>query len=184
MPHQRSTRRRVRDAIAHASVPCPAFFYFFSTICADSRWRGSYSSRIALNRADLRRLGLYRAKSPKWPIQAEIQKKRKRKRKRCKTHRLNLITNPKGPKLSHAFSLHSNFSSLSFISLCCVLSASLSLRHSATQSHTQSHSQLTLTLTRHNLTLNSLTTSPTHSQSQVSTLKLDPLSRVSTQVSN
>ena len=140
------------------------FFFFFSTTCADSRWRGSYSSRIALNRADLRRLGLYRAKSPKQPIQAEIQKKRKRKRKRCKTHRLNLITNPKGPKLSHAFSLHSNFSSLSFISLCCVLSASLSLRHSATQSHTQSHSQLTLTLTRHNLTLNSLTTSPTHSQ--------------------
>ena len=109
-----------------------------------------------MNGADSRQLEPYRAKLP---IQAKIKKKR------CKTHRLNLITNPKGPKLSHAFSLHSNFSSLSFVSLYCVavcstalclsvlcalLSASLSLRHSTTESRLNSHSHThTISLLTH-----------------------------------
>ena len=119
-----------------------------------------------LNWSDLRRLGPYRAKLSKRLIQAETPKKKKKK-KECKTHCLNLITNP------HAFSLHSNFSSLSFVSLCHVLcslplcavcssfclSVSKTLSHSATQSHTQSHSQLTRNLTDplsiSSLTLNS-----------------------------
>ena len=91
-----------------------------------------------------------------------------KKKKRCKTYRLNLITNPKRPKLSHAFSLHSNFSSLSFISLCChdlnslplcaVCSLPLCLWDTQPLNHTQSHSQLT-----HNLT-NPLSTSSLNSQ--------------------
>ena len=123
------------------------FFFFGFTTCANA----------AQTWADLHRLRPYRAKPP---IQDEIQKKRK---KRCKTHRLNLITNP---TLSHAF-FTSNFSSLSHSFLC---SLHLRLRSPSPLWDTQplGHTHI-LTLT--------LTSSPTHSQSrvlnssQVSTLK-------------
>ena len=66
------------DAVVRASVPRLAFFFlFFSTTRADLHRCDSNSGQIALNRADLRRLGLYRAKLLKWPIQDEIQKKKK-----------------------------------------------------------------------------------------------------------
>ena len=151
MPHPRPTRPNTATCegrrCSHVGATSSFFFFFFTTHSNATQTRDEW--------------GWF---TPTRAISGKTTDLGWNSKKRCKTHRLNLITNPKGPKLSHAFSLHSNFSSLSFVSLCCVLSASLSLRHSATQSHTQSHSQLTLTLTRHNLTLNSLTTSPTHSQ--------------------
>ena len=136
------------------------FFFFFSTTRAYSRRHSSDSGWIMLNWSDLRRLGPYQAKLSKRLIQAETPKKKKKKKKECKTHCLNLITNP------HAFSLHSNFSSLSFVSLChvlcslplCAVCSSFCLSVSKTLSHSITH----------NLTLNSLATSLTHSQSQVS----------------
>ena len=82
------------------------FFFFFH----DSSRHSSDFGWIALNWVDSRQLGPYRAKRQ---IQVEIKKKKK-----CKTHHLNLITNSKGPKLSHASSLHSNFSSLQLSLIC------------------------------------------------------------------
>ena len=54
-------------------------------------------SRLALTRLKSSRLGPYRLKPPKWPVQAETaesgrnsKKKKKKKKRRCKTHRLDL----------------------------------------------------------------------------------------------
>ena len=153
MPHLRPTRpntaTREGRRCSHVGATSSFFFFFYSRLTPTRL-------RLEMNGADSRQLEPYQAKLP---IQAKIQKKR------CKTHRLNLITNPKGPKLSHAFSLHSNFSSLSFVSLYCVavcstalclsvlcalLSASLSLRHSTTESRLNSHSHThTISLLTH-----------------------------------
>ena len=72
------TRRRARDAAAHASGrDVPRGFHVF---LADSRRCGSDSGRFTQNRVDS---GLNR---PNRTIQAEIQK-----RKSCKMHRLTYI---------------------------------------------------------------------------------------------
>ena len=149
MPHPRLTRPNMATHEGHYCSrvgAAPSFFFFFPQLALTRLKLGpnhTKSGWFALTRAVSAISGETTEKA-----NSGIQKKKK---KGCKTHRLNWITNPEGPKLFHAFSLHSNFSSLSFVSLCCVLSislccvlfASLSLRHSATQSHTQSHSQLT-----------------------------------------
>ena len=121
---------------------------------------------------DLGLIGLYRAKLP---IQAKIQRKKK-----CKMHHLNLITNP---KLSHTF-FTSNFISLSLVSILSVFALRLpceTLSHSVTHTislSTHSHTH-TLSLSTH-----SQPHRPTLNSTQVLTLKLNPLSRVSTPVSN
>ena len=83
------------------------FFFFFSRIVLTRR-------RLRLIRADLDRIKQNRRFRPKF---------KKKKKKWCKTHCLNLITNP---KFSHAF-FTSNFSSLSLVSLCSLCSLPLCL---------------------------------------------------------
>ena len=121
---------------------------------------------------DLGLIGPYRAKLP---IQAKIQRKKK-----CKMHHLNLITNP---KLSHTF-FTSNFISLSLVSILSVFALRLSCE---TLSHSVTHT-ISLSTHSHTHTLSLSTHSqphrPTLNSTQVLTLKLNPLSRVSTLVSN
>ena len=64
----------------------PATFFFSANSC----WHNWDLGQFALNRADSSHSRRNR-QIPKWPIQAEIQKK-KTKQKRCKTHCLSLIT--------------------------------------------------------------------------------------------
>ena len=93
------------DAAACASVPCP--FFFSISHLAPSR------CRLGPIHANSDHIDQYRAKSP---IQAEIPKK-----KGCKTHRFNLITNPKlsqFSKLTYAPFFTSIFNSLSLSVLC------------------------------------------------------------------
>ena len=136
------TRQRTTDTAARASMPRPAFFFFFFH---DSCWYGLDSARLVLNWADSCRLKPYRAKLL---IQTEIQKKKK---KVCKTHRLNLKQTLKGlNSLRHSHFVQTALSHSSPFAL--YLSVSVSpvspqpLSH--IDSHTQSHSQLTLTLTQ------------------------------------
>ena len=131
-PHLHPTRQRTRDVAACASGHIlPRVSFFFSGLTP-------MQLRLGLIRVESGQLGPYRAKPLKWPIQAKIQKKKK---KRCKTHRLNLITNP----TSAHFIQTPNFSSLSlrhssltlsvlFASLSLLSISSVAVRHSATQS--------------------------------------------------
>ena len=84
-----------------------SFFFFFFMTRADT----------AQTSAELRWIGLIRANSGRIERNGRFKSKLKKKKK-CKTHHLNLITNSKGPKLSHASSLHSNFSSLQLSLIC------------------------------------------------------------------
>ena len=144
------------------------FLFFFSSaryvpICANMVQGRADTCGIGLIRADLGRISPYRPQppilAPNWPIQAEIQKK-----KSCKTHRLG--KNNKTLSLSQ-FSLltdsfsHSHLQLSLTLSLVSVLHGSLPLASALRQSVSPLSHNLTLTLTHHNLILNSLTTSLT-----------------------
>ena len=120
---------------ARRAVSCHVFSFFFSRL-VPMRLRLANSGRIGQNCWN----GLFR---PKF-------KKKKKKKKRCKTHRLNLITNP----TSAHFIQTPNFSSLSlrhssltlsvlFASLSLLSISSVAVRHSATQSLHSNFSSLT-----------------------------------------
>ena len=144
------------------------FLFFFSSaryvpICANMVQGRADTCGIGLIRADLGRISPYRPQppipAPNGPIQAEIQKK-----KSCKTHRLG--KNNKTLSLSQ-FSLltdsfsHSHLQLSLTLSLVSVLHGSLPLASALRQSVSPLSHNLTLTLTHHNLILNSLTTSLT-----------------------
>ena len=86
-PHPRLTRQRTDVAARASGRILPRVFFFFS-------WLAPTRLRLGPIRVESGQLGPYRAKQLKWPIQAKIQNSKKKKKKRCKTHRLNLITNP------------------------------------------------------------------------------------------
>ena len=86
--HTRVWRGNARmSLLVRQAASCHVFFFFFS-------WLAPMRLRLGPIRVESGQLKPYWAKQLKWPIQAKIQKKKKKKKKRCKTHRLNLITNP------------------------------------------------------------------------------------------
>ena len=111
--HLRPMRRRVRDTATYQSVLHLTFFFITHV---DSRRCGTDSHQLRPYRS-------ISGKTPKPTETADLgQNSKKIKKKRCKTHRLNLITNPNGLiSLTHSsvFNLHFKLQfSLSLVSLC------------------------------------------------------------------
>ena len=164
-PHPRPTRQRVRDATACAFMKHPVFFFFFFDSCgigpthADSA--ESKTTDSGWNHRYMSKFG---------------------KKKGCKMHHFGWNNKTLTNLTRFILLIFSSLSLVSVLSVSALRLPSLTLNHSVT--HT-----ISLSTHSHTHTI-SLTTSPTHSQSQVlnstqlSTLKLDPLSKVSTQVSN